>query len=1188
MYTYRSISRTPITEATASTEEKNRIMKKILESKIAKMGELKSYVENAISVFNKTLGLVASATRKLVPESLYDTLIRMLDVFVKLENLKDIKSSLSLDYAHYRRALGGGQTFDRTHTFLVTEKEAIFKNLRTEVKNIAGHEEVLLEILNQLLFNVENSVFVTPDEVFSYLRVLPYLMYLIDGDPSNPKSLNIFAKNSKLPMSKIQNLIRQHPVVPLYAEIPITLFYILCRIPHFDRLAMGERWGETPDQATLKFYDIATHWEGIKHSFNEVVISFTTIMNKIHRQPFSKTLNEENISFASEVYKAVKGGLLQLSQWTKTFLQILAWKYSHPVIKKKVDALNATMDKPGHQYECALKDNFSLGEYNVIVDIISMIKSLASLLLKAESKLAPILRFHIHHVIQQLVQGDLLPLMHRLGKRKKKTALENIQLIRDLAADGESAHTNDYESYSRTKGRFFPDHQPRVVGLGCYELQFLRTYIRNLYDENSFLRQKSGFGGRVELENDDVRLFKTFHCDSFYFSYILNFSQTLREVSDLGDLWYRELFLEMTKHEQFPIEMSFPWILTEHLISSKAIEIPIIEKVLYAMDIYNDALHRSLYIMKQQFLVDEIEFEAKAALDKLVFLISDEMYAYHKNFVASHTIDKAYKIKNEELRRQGVFEVCSLEVPCRRYHIPIGQRHIQLLGRSIDLNYLIGQNLQNQLYRDIESVIQRFESSDYAFIVELDSLLTVIRNTHALLSEFVELVSFDFILSEVNESYGPVSFSNRISLHMTRTLTSDLFPNSLYNKDTERFVQSPTTLRPVEYDKAPKNLAPNMHYGSVCNKAYDQLGKMTRKFFGKSHLHSMLAVLKPTDLPLLIDQCLISIEQHFREKQSSIEALRSGVQKCKVPQFLYKLGACYGYLDKQIGVKAEDDQLIAEVLQLFRTIGNTLCFFLCLSDVMDMRKSFSFAGTNYLFGIEPHSFLSTAVELHSTPLGATLLKWKENTHTSPHFVENFMDISQHLLNTRTGSGEKSQALICHALHRIKDIIEKNEAFPDMVSAAFCDDITDVENCSGFHRFWSIVKFLLCNPIKTDFTNHLGHGITAAGCAIIHILGQRHTFELLDFSQHLVNVHQHDLNAGSLPSKTNVDKVEDSMQESAEAFVIKAKEQFQVQCHYFALFQNICPNVEPCKRSFPDIVATPEATDKNRFSIPTRS
>ena len=76
--------------------------------------------------------------------------------------------------------------------------------------------------------------------------------------------------------------------------------------------------------------------------------------------------------------------------------------------------------------------------------------------------------------------------------------------------------------------------------------------------------------------------------ESFFWKYLDEYSSTLQQCCDLSQLWYREFFLEASgpreiKREteklglktfevkkerwvQFPIEMSLPWILAEHIL----------------------------------------------------------------------------------------------------------------------------------------------------------------------------------------------------------------------------------------------------------------------------------------------------------------------------------------------------------------------------------------------------------------------------------------------------------------------------------------------------------------------------------------------------------------------------------------------------------------------------------------------
>ena len=69
----------------------------------------------------------------------------------------------------------------------------------------------------------------------------------------------------------------------------------------------------------------------------------------------------------------------------------------------------------------------------------------------------------------------------------------------------------------------------------------------------------------------------------------------------------------MGSREQFPIEMSMPWILTEHILQTR--QPGMIEFILHPLDLYSDAAHFALYNLKKQFLYDEIEAEARVTLN---------------------------------------------------------------------------------------------------------------------------------------------------------------------------------------------------------------------------------------------------------------------------------------------------------------------------------------------------------------------------------------------------------------------------------------------------------------------------------------------------------------------------------------------------------------------------------------------
>ena len=60
-----------------------------------------------------------------------------------------------------------------------------------------------------------------------------------------------------------------------------------------------------------------------------------------------------------------------------------------------------------------------------------------------------------------------------------------------------------------------------------------------------------------------------------------------------------------------------------------------------------------------------------------------------------------------------------------RYVTLLRQRHVQLLGRSIDLNRLVCQRINNSLQKSLDLAIARFEANDITGVVELEALLKV-------------------------------------------------------------------------------------------------------------------------------------------------------------------------------------------------------------------------------------------------------------------------------------------------------------------------------------------------------------------------------------------------------------------------------------------------------------------------------
>lgn len=54
------------------------------------------------------------------------------------------------------------------------------------------------------------------------------------------------------------------------------------------------------------------------------------------------------------------------------------------------------------------------------------------------------------------------------------------------------------------------------------------------------------------------------------------------------------------------------------------------------------------------------------------------------------------------------------------------------------------------MYQELEVALRRYESGDFSGVLELQSILNILRRTHAALSEYISLDSFDSLLAEVS------------------------------------------------------------------------------------------------------------------------------------------------------------------------------------------------------------------------------------------------------------------------------------------------------------------------------------------------------------------------------------------------------------------------------------------------------
>ncbi|XP_018862290.1 cytoplasmic FMR1-interacting protein 1 isoform X3 [Taeniopygia guttata] len=629
----------------------------------------------------------------------------------------------------------------------------------------------------------------------------------------------------------------------------------------------------------------------------------------------------------------------------------------------------------------------------------------------------------------------------------------------------------------------------------------VRTMLESLIADKSGSKKTL----RSSLEGPTILDIEKFHRESFFYTHLINFSETLQQCCDLSQLWFREFFLELTmgRRIQFPIEMSMPWILTDHILETK--EASMMEYVLYSLDLYNDSAHYALTKFKKQFLYDEIEAEVNLCFDQFVYKLADQIFAYYKAMAGSLLLDKRLR---SECKNQGA-TIQLLQ--SNRYETLLKQRHVQLLGRSIDLNRLITQRISAAMYRSMELAIGRFESEDLTSIVELDGLIEINKMTHKLLSRYMTLDSFDAMFREANHNvsapYG------RITLHVFWELNYDFLPNYCYNGSTNRFVRTVLPFsQEFQRDKQP-NAQPQYLYGSkALNLAYSSIYSNYRNFVGPPHFKVICRLLGYQGIAVVMEELLKVVKSLLQGTiLQYVKTLMEVMPKiCRLPRHEYGSPGILEFFHHQLKDIVEYAELKTVCFQNLREVGNAVLFCLLIEQSLSLEEVCDLLHAAPFQNILPRVHVKEGERLDAK------MKRLESKYASLHLVPLIerLGTPQQIAIAREGDLLTKERLCC-GLSMFEVILTRIRSFlddPIWRGPLPSNGVMHVDECVEFHRLWSAMQFVYCIPVGThEFTVEqcFGDGLHWAGCMIIVLLGQQRRFDVLDFCYHLLKVQKHD-------------------------------------------------------------------------------
>ncbi|KAJ8297560.1 hypothetical protein KUTeg_024091 [Tegillarca granosa] len=565
----------------------------------------------------------------------------------------------------------------------------------------------------------------------------------------------------------------------------------------------------------------------------------------------------------------------------------------------------------------------------------------------------------------------------------------------------------------------------RSVGPSSTQLYMVRTMLESLIADKGGSKKSM----RSNLEIPHITAIENFHKTSFFWNYLLNFNESLHSVCDLSQLWFREFFLEMTMGKRIQVINFLLYFNICMLFSNRNVN---------AMDT------NRLYPGNQTVCFNRVNL----CFDQFVFKLSDQIFAHYKQLAGR----KEIAVIGNKLS----FPVAN------RYQTVLKQRHIQLLGRSIDLNLLIGQRINAAFLNSLDIAISRFESGDITGVVELDGLIQCNRLCYRLLSKFLTLKDFDAMLKEANLNvtapYG------RITAHIFWELNYDFLTNYCFNDSTKRFVKTKLPFsQPRQRDKPPKTSSKYIWGNRTLTTAFSDIYQVYTGFIGAPHFRTMCRLLGYQDIAVIFKELSQVLQSSIKEviQPYLYELLKSMPKVCKNHRFEYTSSGIFWYYQDELKDLMQYPEIRTGVLQVFKEVGNAVLFCLLIEEALKQEEVCDLTHSALFQNIIP------LPHLHFREGAPREEKEEETKNVMRRLQAKYS--SMHIIPVVTKFGSKELT-------------------------NWCLDMTfdGTSKCLG-----------------DAYRELYGEGLNWGGCVLLVLLGQQHRFEAMDFCYHLLKVNRVD-------------------------------------------------------------------------------
>ncbi|XGW28728.1 hypothetical protein V3C99_008485 [Haemonchus contortus] len=1116
LYTWRCCSRAAPT--VKSNDQPNRVeinMKvvEVLRPEVDKLQQFMLFTNDAISRFCEEVRRLCHIEKRkdFVSEAYLLTLGRFLNMFAVLDELKNMKASIKNDFSAFRRAAQFLQVMSDTQTihdmqnlsmFLATQNK-IKDDIRAKMVKIEAYEELLTDVINICAHMFEAHLYLAPSERHMFVKVIAFSLFLMDGDSANVAKMD---QKKRLNISRLDRIFKSLEVVPLYGDMQIQPFSFVRRSQFYD----ASKWPLSDKEGEKCHVNIVERVKVTRADHESYVTQLAKLNNSV---AISDRVSLNSDAENRELTSLALSGVQLLCQWTADVVETISWKLLHPTNSKD----NKDCPENAEEYERATRYNYSAAEKTALIQTIAMIKGLQSLLGRIESSLSNAIRRHIYAELQGFVQHAFNEPIQKAVKGKKDLLASILQSVRDTCIDAYTSASESRPSMEKLKKRQGKESTNssnsdlRVARRASpptpssTQLYMARTQLESLISERA-----SG-GKRVlrkELDAKTIERISVFLRKSTHWPALFRLSDSLTEAAELSQLWFREFYLEMTMGQriQFPIEMSIPWILTDHILTNP--DSSLVEGALYQLDLYNDAANYSLFNFRKRFLFDEVEAEVNLCFDQFIYKLSDMVFTHFKQLASCMMLDKRFKL---DCQRAGV---TIRTPPAGRFDSILRQRHVQLLGRSIDLNRLVSQRISIALLKALDTAIWMFESAELSTIVELDFLIETNRLCHSLLRErLFSVPDFNDLLLEANHNVSAPH--GRITLHVFWELNYDFVPNFFYNGSTHRFVRAKEVFRKTPSRERKPQVSFIYLWGSKSlNAAFANIFFPFSRFIGIPHLKAIARLMQYQGIAVILEELLkmarILISDKIKRHLKTIYSVMPKV--CKLPRSDYGSPGVLQYYFHHLEGVGKYNELKGEFCQDLRELGNIILFCHQLESGMAQEEVQDLLAAAAFTNVIPKPPAKNVAEQEKQ---LAKLEEKYSRIQLTNVVEKFGDDKQ-IAISREAELMTKERLCCGLnifemfLRRIRQMLLDDSVFTGGYPT---NGVIWVDECVEFHRVWSALHFFICQPRGTEderlVEELFGDSLQWAGMSVISLLGQHRRFEVLDFCYHLHRIQKFD-------------------------------------------------------------------------------